>query len=41
MDWEDDDIQEELEWEGEEWAWEEDMPTPLYQTWHWSLTAEG
>lgn len=40
MDWEDEG-EEELEWEGDGWVWEEDIPTPLYQTWEWSLTAQG
>jgi len=39
MDW--DNLEEEMEWEGEDWAWEEDIPTPVYQTWRYDLTAEG
>lgn len=32
---------EEMEWEdGEEWAWEDDMPTPLHKTWWWDLTCD-
>lgn len=37
MEW----LEEEMEWEGEDWAWEEDMPVPINQTWWFDLTLEG
>lgn len=31
----------EMEWEDDLWAWEGDLPVPIYQTWWYDLTAEG
>lgn len=39
MDW--DNLDEEMEWEGEDWYWDDDMPTPVHNAWWYDLTAEG